>query len=365
MVIVVTPQIRSVSVQDGPNKSLVGICSLLESHEIPYKVLALTDPLGAQQSNTAINPKVDYMDGVSAADLKKRFEGGTVIWLNTLYNWNFTVKPLLALRKRPDLKVIVSPRGQLLKGALNLKKRLYLKLLTLYLKSLKNKVWIHYANTQEKAASLALFEGYPELIFNNPISGTIQAAQRPAGREEFVLGYFGRVSPIKNIEFVIKQLPKLPKEVRLEIHGTIVDPIYQQKLMALIEKLQLKARVGFHDTYNNFNFAKKSAGVDLVIIPSRSESFCHVFFEAIEAGKLVLASTGLPWEKVNASVPKTLLPLKGKQWRQRITEVLEMTDAGYDQQHKELVNYYNNIYTESNTNIVRAVKTVLDHETQE
>uniref|UniRef100_UPI0035BE5C18 glycosyltransferase n=1 Tax=Gilvibacter sp. TaxID=2729997 RepID=UPI0035BE5C18 len=185
----------------------------------------------------------------------------------------------------------------------------------------------------------------------------------PSEKDQFVLGYFGRVSPIKNIEFVIKQLPELPRNVRLEIHGTIVDPAYQQKLMTLIEKLELKARIGFYDTYNNFNFAKKSAGVDLVIIPSYSESFCHVFFEAIEAGKLILASTGLPWDKVNASVPKTLLPLKGKQWRSRITEVLEMTDSNYNQQHKELVNYYNKIYTESNINIIGAVKTVLDHGT--
>jgi glycosyltransferase involved in cell wall biosynthesis len=363
MVIVVTPQIRSVSVQDGPNKSLVGICSLLEAENIPYKVLALTDALGGQHNTAATNPKVDYMEGVSVADLNNRIEGGTVVWLNTLYNWNFTMKPLMALRKHPNIKIIVSPRGQLLKGALNLKKRFYLQLLKRFLKSLNNKVWVHYANTQEKAASLALFKGYPELIFNNPISGKVQSAERPTNEDEFVLGYFGRVSPIKNIEFVIKQLPKLPNKVRLEIHGTIVDPAYQQKLMALIEKLQLKARVGFYDTYNNFNFAKKSAGVHLVIIPSLSESFCHVFFEAIEAGKLVLASTGLPWERVNGSVPNTLLPLKGKLWRQRITEVLGMTDASYDQQHKELINYYSHIYTESNANIIGAVKTVLEHGT--
>ncbi|WP_291182921.1 hypothetical protein, partial [Gilvibacter sp.] len=96
-----------------------------------------------------------------------------------------------------------------------------------------------------------------------------------------------------------------------------------------------------------------------VLIPSKSESFCHVFFEAIESRKLVLASTGLPWKPANQQVSGTLVDLEVNLWRDRILEIMTYDQQTYRDQQRELVSYYKGVFDTTNADTLNGIKKIL------
>lgn len=367
MITILTPHFPPVYEYGGPNKSLAGVCTWLSQEGIPYQVISkIPQRSGGKHKNANSTAYVHFKERIRLQDLIGSFGKSDVIWINTLYSYDFSVLPLLALMVVRNKTILVSPRGQLLKGALNLKKRVFLRLFKVALQLSGSKTWVHFANEQEKLKSYRIFNNYPVVQFNNAISGTMhpKAANQTDNNKPFTLGYFGRVSAIKNIEFALKLLPNLPKVVNLEIHGSVVNSKYQSQLEKLIEKLQIQNRVSFNEKYNIDTFASKSKGVDLILIPSHSESFCHVFFEVIEARKLVLASTGLPWEAINDFTPNTVLPLDPKIWLARINQVRLMSNEQYKQEQEQLITYYKSIYARTKEDTINAIKKIYnEHET--
>lgn len=361
MITILTPHFPPLYDYGGPNKSLAGVCAWLTQEEIDFQVLSKFPRLKKPKENTPIiNANVYFKKRISLWGLIKMFRKSDIIWINTLYNYSFSLLPIMALLFVSNRKVIISPRGQLLVGALNSKKRLYLKGINLLLKLSGHKLWIHFANSDEQQRSVKTFKTCTPVLFNNAISGNVHenvTVNKLAS--EFVLGYFGRISPIKNIEFIINLLPSLPETVVLEVHGSILDDAYFKNLQLLVDSLELSERVQFLESYNNLNFVEKSKNVDLVLIPSLSESFCHVFFEVIEVNKLVVASTGLPWENVNNYVLNTVIPLKADLWVSRINEVYNMDKGEYKQQQEHLVAYYNTIYKQAQKDTISVINQIL------
>ncbi len=361
MITILTPHFPPFYEYGGPNKSLTGVCTWLTQEGIAYQVLSKMPKVPKEQPKVeVINSNIFFKKRIGLSELIKNFKQTDVIWINTLYSYSFSVLPLIALLMVRNKTVLISPRGQLLAGALNSKKRLYLRVFKLLLKRSGHKIWVHYSNKDEQRKSHSIFKSYRSILFNNAISGKIaaKAITKPESNN-FVLGYFGRISAIKNIEFIFTLLGELPNNVVLEIHGSILNSKYQNHLEQLVEELNISSRVTFCESYNTSTFAQKSKGVDLVLIPSLSESFCHVFFEVIEVKKLVLGSTGLPWEGVNALVENTILPLKSELWIARIEQIINFTPSQYSQEQDKLVRYYNQIYTSAKQDTIFAIKQIL------
>lgn len=359
MITILTPSFPPISEFGGPNKSLAGVCNLFENSEIPYRVIAQSKRK-TQEPIPNVNPNIRFKDRIRVGELIGEFKEAEVIWINTLYNYSFSMLPLLALFFTPKRKVLISPRGELLKGALNLKKYIYLRFFKWGLQLAGHEYFVHYANPYEAEKSYGILKKYPKLIFNNVISGAISNEEHTGSIDDkFVLGYFGRVSPIKNVEFLLELLLSLPDKVVLQIHGSIIESRYVGNLRQQVEKLGLSDRVAFFDSYNSANFAERAAGVDVVLIPSKSESFCHVFFEAIESRKLVLASTGLPWTPANELVPSTLLDLEVELWKDRILELMQYDEPTYREQQNKLVDYYNSVFNTTNADTLKGINKIL------
>lgn len=361
MITILTPSFPPISEFGGPNKSLAGVCNLFKKTGIKYRVIARSKHNGKNNSIKADNnPEISFKETIKVGELIQEFKKTEVIWINTLYNYSFSMLPLLALLFTPKRTVLISPRGELLKGALNLKKYVYLRFFKWGLSIAGHEYYVHYANVHEAEKSYGILKKYPELIFNNVISGAISEKQHIVNTtERFVLGYFGRVSAIKNVEFLLKLLSELPDTVVLEIHGSIIESRYVSNLKQQINKLDLSSRVTFHDSYNSANFSQRADGVDVVLIPSKSESFCHVFFEAIESRKLVLSSTGLPWTAANETVPGTLLDLDVILWRERILQLMNYDQDTYNKEQEQLVAYYKSVFDSTNTDTLNGIKKII------
>lgn len=123
--------------------------------------------------------------------------------------------------------------------------------------------------------------GIPEEFFS----------QKKSIKEQNKILFLGRISPIKNLETIIKALPLInDKSIKLEIVGP-AESDYLQKLKALISSLALTNRVIFSPSI--FGIKQKIKKIDsakLFILPSVSEGMPQSLVEALTRGKLVLAS---------------------------------------------------------------------------
>ncbi|WP_291182923.1 hypothetical protein, partial [Gilvibacter sp.] len=264
MITILTPSFPPISEFGGPNKSLAGVCNLFQKANIKYRVIARSKRnLNESDIASNDNPNIKFKKSIRVGELIQEFKEAEVIWLNTLYNVSFSMVPLIALLFTPKRTVLISPRGELLNGAMNLKKYIYLQFFKLGLILAGHKYYVHYANPFEAEGSYGIFKKYPKLIFNNVISGAISDREHRVKEDKnFVLGYFGRVSPIKNVEYLMELLPALPENVSLEIHGSIIESRYVNGLKQLVEKFDLSSRVTFYDSYNSASFAQRVEGVD-------------------------------------------------------------------------------------------------------
>lgn len=108
--------------------------------------------------------------------------------------------------------------------------------------------------------------------------------------EKNTLLYIGRVSPIKDIEAIIRAMPHVNPKYRLEIYGP-AEANYLDKLKILVTNLNLQSRVSFiiktyglSEQINEFDKAR------MFILASKSEGMPQVLVEALARGKLVVAS---------------------------------------------------------------------------
>lgn len=347
MIAVVSPLFPPANKGGGPIKSVSGVCAIFDKEQLPYKVLTNDKDLdGRLLPESEHWPKINYLKRKTIGNYIKHLKGDNdLVWLNTLYNIKFAFIPIVALLFVKKTKVLITPRGQLLFGTVTNFKKVYLKLLVLLLRMSKHDVIIHYTHEDEKEKSYGCFKKFDSVIFPNTLSGDIEDYEKSvSGPDKFVIAFFGRINKKKNISFILELLPELDASVVFEIHGAAEDLEYKEKCNTIVEKYNLQDRVSYHGYYDRDSFVEKSKQIDLIVVPSLSENFCHVFFEAIEVSKIVVASSGLPWEDANDKVRGTILPLDKDQWVARIKEVSRLSESEYKIQQNLLKEYYKSIH---------------------
>ena len=363
MLLILAPQFPPAVKAGGPVKTLYIFSRLLQEKGYEYSVVTKDIDLdGTPLDSADFVDGADYLKKIRIGELRKRFRTSKVIWLNTLYSVPFSIFPLIALFGIKKRTVLVSPRGQLLSGAMSFKKRVFLWFFRNGLKLSGHRVLIHYTNPQEQENSLPLLKGFEEVIFNNPLTGEITEKSSGSDLSATKLAYFGRISPIKNLGFLLEILAELPANFSLELHGALEDEAYIKQLKQVIDKSGLSGRVSFEGAYTKDDFLEKVSPQGIGLIPSFSENFCHVFFELIEARKMVIASNGLPWEAINQQVSNTVLPLQKEQWKNRILEISELSITDYTAQQDKLLYFYQQIKNDIEADFLAVLDSLIEYE---
>jgi len=129
-----------------------------------------------------------------------------------------------------------------------------------------------------------------------PLAGAIRSEHRPGAPR--VVGCLGRILPIKNLESLLDAWKTVaPGGWRLVVAGP-GDPDYVATLRGRCLSLGIEHVVEFHGTVARGDLGDFLTGLDLFILPSRSEAFSLVVGEALSAGVPVVASTAAPWQGV-------------------------------------------------------------------
>lgn len=295
----------------GPSKSSLGFAQNLSS-TFCIKVIARDrdkgDPLPfpgvvVDEWNTVENFSVFYAssNGLKRFYFSKARQGlFDHYYFNSIFSVWYSILPLLLIRLRilPLKPIVIAPRGELARSALghnSLIKRIYLIILRWFI--LRKGIRFHATGSHEvKDIENEMGKTSDISLIPNLRPRTVLQKYSPAEKETNSLRviFLSRITPVKNLEFVVDVLAAANRRILLDIFGYVDDEEYFQKCRTLIAKRKLnnvcyKGAVSPDDVNTLFQ------NYHLLFLPSKGENFGHVIFEAFAASRPVLISDQTPW----------------------------------------------------------------------
>lgn len=258
------------------------------------------------------------------------------LYLNSFFS-PLTIRWLILrkMRAMAEVPVVIAPRGELSQGALALKskkKRLYIaavQKLGLY----DGMLW-QASSPLEADEILSLFpraavQVAPDVPALVPSGRNAPNTKEPKSAK-FI--FLSRISPKKNLFFLLKQLGSLSGEIELSIVGPVRDADYWRSCQEVIQKLPNNVQVNVIGSVPHDEVHSVLTQHHFFVLPTLGENFGHAVLEAMGAGTPVLISDQTPWQH---------LPEKGAGWdialdnRDRWQEVMQhcvdMTQREYTQ----------------------------------
>jgi glycosyltransferase involved in cell wall biosynthesis len=225
-----------------------------------------------------------------------------VLYLNSVFDVAFMARPLLARRLRlaPASPLVIAPRGELAPGALTFKRTLK----TTYLAGANRlglfdgAFWM--ASSPHEAGDIQRAIGIdPEWITIAPdLVDTPASSQDPPARawgDPLRIVFLARISPMKNLDFVLALLRDIEVPIVMDVYGPCADEAYLRDCRRLVRDLPLHVRVSFAGEVEPERVHAALSRYDLMLLPTRGENFGHVILEALQAGTPVLISDRTRW----------------------------------------------------------------------
>lgn len=239
-----------------------------------------------------------------------------ILYLNSFFSIDFTIKPLMAKRfcMLPSKPVIIAPRGEFSRGALRLsalKKQLFIKtakILGLY----KGLMW-HVSSEHEEAdirKNMGICAKNIAVAANLPPSLKIEIkANRTSTTEIMKIAYLSRISPMKNLNFALQVLSQVKVPIEFNVYGLVDNATYWNKCQEQIKNLPNHIKVKYWGVVPHTEVLEILDRHDLFFLPTRGENYGHAIYEALAAGIPVLISDQTPWRDLYEQGVGWVLPL--------------------------------------------------------
>ena len=248
-----------------------------------------------------------------------------ILYLNSFFSVGSTILPILLRYTRivPYLPVVIAPRGEFSPGALQLKpfkKRVCLAILRV-LGLYRHLVWqassVQEAHDIEKLGIAVDGKTFiaPDLVFGKEPSSVQTLRKRLPGKLRLV--FISRISPKKNLDFLLRTLVKTKYGITLNIFGPVEDLSYWEKCQNLISTLPPNIEVTFGGSVTHEEIHEVFSQNDLFAFPTHGENFGHIIFESLSSDTPVLTSDQTPW-KPDLKGALTTLPLSEELWSEAI-----------------------------------------------
>lgn len=229
-----------------------------------------------------------------------------VLYLNSFFAFSFTTLPLLARRMgwAPKTPCVIAPRGEFSQGAIAFKapkKRLYIRV-TLVMGLYADLHWqasseFEVSDIQrEFGAQAEDISVAPDLPPANEPAGLGNASYKPRADGPLRLVFLSRISPMKNLDFLLEVLGRVSAPIDLMIYGPLREPDYWSQCHKLISQLPENIRVDYCGEVTPEDVPNTFAGADLFVFPTRGENYGHVVLESLVVGTAVLISDRTPWQ---------------------------------------------------------------------
>ncbi len=225
-----------------------------------------------------------------------------LLYLNSFFAFKFTILPLFVrlLAIAPRRPCVIAPRGEFSQSAMLLnawKKRPYVcfsRFFGLY----RGLLW--QASSGFEALDISKEMGVlPEAL--NVVKDLPSVLPHPFDRERqrspgpLRLVFLSRISPMKNLDYLLKALHCVESIVSLTIFGPLCEPAYWETCQALMKTLPVNVFVEYAGEVNPSDVLSVFSAFDAFVLPSRGENYGHVVLESLTAGTPVLLSDQTSW----------------------------------------------------------------------
>ena len=225
-----------------------------------------------------------------------------VLYLNTFFDLRFALFPLIfrKLRLAPSRPCVIAPRGQFSTGALVFKsrlKKLYISTCKFF-RVLDDLCWQASSPFERSDICRELKSVVNSIkVVPNLLPCSFEHSKRPSSPNSDYLRiiFLSRISPKKNLSFLLSSLFDVSAKVLLSIYGPPEDPEYLSYCNKLISQLPSNIKVHFHGPVLQDNVRGVFAENDLFVFPTLGENFGHVIHESLSVGTPVLLSDATPW----------------------------------------------------------------------
>lgn len=244
-------------------------------------------------------------------------------YFNGFYNVKDNFRPfLLYIAKQiPQKPIIVAPRGIFSMGEYDnrlLLRKLYRTFTNLT--GLTCKIKWHVTAELEKQDVLKKFPNVESniTVIQNLSSIVTERTNAMLEKKEGVISiiFISRISPKKNIKFILEVLKQMQGMVSLDIYGMIgtdEEKVYWEECEEIIKTLPKNVSVKYNGTVSHDVVPYLFKNHHLFFFPTFGENYGHVIAESLACGCPVLLSDTTPWNMLEEFGAGWVIPLNQKQ----------------------------------------------------
>ena len=287
--------------------------------------------------------QVRYTSGIDKNQWKDILDEAKpeVIHLNSLFSKGFTLLPLRVLRQRPNVRVVMAPRGMLGEAALSikpLKKRMFLALARGM--GWMDRVRWHASSEQEATEVRQAFPHAQTAVAQNlPSPAPSEIASRPDDR--WNIAVIGRIHRVKNLHFGLQAVlgAQASRPVTVNFIGPVEDADYQIELEHLATK-NSAVEVVFHGGMPPSELGPHFQAAHYLLSSTTQENFGHSIVEAWAHGCPVLISDRTPWRGLEAHNVGWDWPLDESEWYTGLNTALTLNHAEWEAKSRAARAYF-------------------------
>ncbi|MBS1627438.1 MAG: glycosyltransferase [Bacteroidetes bacterium] len=225
------------------------------------------------------------------------------IYINGMYGKTFFLTPLLLKKQlqKIGIKLIVSPRGMLQKGALAVKpfkKKIYFKALKLF--NITNNIFWHATNFGEVEDIKKMFGRRCNIVIAANIPKKPLVDIKPIIKEENVLSlvYLSIITPKKNLLLLVEILKECKTRILLDIYGPIKEKQYWNLCNDSMKQLPANILVNYKGNIQPKYVQQTFTEYNASILLTQGENFGHALFESLSVGTPIITSNYTNWNKL-------------------------------------------------------------------
>lgn len=234
-----------------------------------------------------------------------------LVYLNSFFDFFFSIKILTirAFFSGSTVPAILAPRGEFSDGALklkSLKKCVYLRVsrfLKLYSSvtfqassEFERRDIVRALKVSSDAVDLAI--DLPRVLGGD--EGFLPPVDQKMASIALRLVFVSRIAPMKNLDFALRVLSTVRREVVFDIYGPQEDEGYWAECSSLIESIPKNVTVNYCGIAAPENVQRIFEQYDVFFFPTRGENYGHVIAESIGVGTPVLLSDQTPWSNLES-----------------------------------------------------------------
>ncbi|GIV26858.1 MAG: glycosyl transferase family 1 [Bacteroidia bacterium] len=335
----------------GPVRSVYSLIKALQD-KIDFYVITMNTDIFSDKEYSVIPNKWTKYEDINVFYFSKHYFNSKnliavikekhpdVLYINSFWSFRFSILPLL-LKKlgKLDYSILLSPRGMLDAGALNIKS--FKKIVFIFLSKLiglHNGIIFHATSEEEKKSIKRIFKNSDVHLVSNLSIIEGNWVENVKKKDELKLFFLSRISEVKNLDFAIRVLSDISlsnnQKIKYHIYGNNEEKEYFKLCKELAKQLpsqieyQYKGGLSFHEV--PFMIANYHA----LFLPTKNENFGHAIVETLSCGRPVIISNCTPWNDVNAYNCGFALELKEENFKDVILKFLEMDNLEFQEMCK-------------------------------